>query len=71
MMVSCTAFVAMTVWSRPFAQLVGESINHLFFVTSQLLFLFYSRPIEGRIIHALGKTWHPEVSEYYLVSVII
>lgn len=24
--------------------------------------LLYRRPIEGRIIHALGKTWHPEVS---------
>ena len=21
------------------------------------------RPIEGRIIHALGKTWHPEVRQ--------
>lgn len=31
-------------------------------VTNVLLLFHYRRPIEGRIIHAVGKTWHPEVS---------
>lgn len=32
-------------------------------VTNNVLLLFhYRRPIEGRIIHAVAKTWHPEVS---------
>ena len=26
------------------------------------------RPIEGRIIHALGKMWHPEVMHLLLVK---
>ena len=29
------------------------------------------KPIEGRIIHAIGKTWHPEVKFSYLPNIKI
>lgn len=64
-MESFTVFVALTTWSHPSVLLAGMRANWCYSadVDGNCCLLLTRRPIEGRIIHAVGKTWHPEVGD--------
>ena len=61
-----TVFVALTTWSRPSVQPAGMPFcnpPYLSLLVYNSRSSLHRRPIESRVIHALGKTWHPEVCD--------
>jgi hypothetical protein len=62
MMGNCSACVATMTCSLLSVQRVGMCAIAMHVAMTTYIWSLLRRPIEGRIIHALGKTWHPEVS---------